>query len=160
MNQTTGKRRRELKKAGADRGTFGRATVAGVQERTTNKVAARHVPKTESAHVASLVAEDAKLGSKVRTDEAGAYNAPDPFYDHERVNRSGGEHVREMAHTNGTELSWSLMKRGCIGVCHYMSARHLNRYVQKFAGRHSVRQVDTITQTELLAAMTTGSRLV
>ena len=54
---------RELKKAGACRGTSGRAAVAVLKDRTANKVAARHAPKTGSAHVASLVAKDAKLGS-------------------------------------------------------------------------------------------------
>lgn len=57
------KRRRELKKAGAGRGTSGQAAVAVLKDRTTNKVVARHAPKTGSAHVASLVAQDAKLGS-------------------------------------------------------------------------------------------------
>ena len=57
------KRRGELKKAGAGRGTSGQAAVAVLKDRTTNKVAARHAPKTGSAHVASLVAQDAKLGS-------------------------------------------------------------------------------------------------
>ena len=105
------KRRRELKKAGACRWTYGQAPVVGVKDRATNKIASRRAPKTGSAHVASLVAQDAKLGSRVCMDEAAAYNVLDPFYDHERVNRSCGEHDREVAQTNGIELFRSLMKR-------------------------------------------------
>ncbi len=154
------KRHREFKKAGAGRGTSGQAAVVGVKDRTTNKIAARHTPKTGSAHFTSLIAKDAKLGSTVCTDEAATYNVLDPFYGHEHLNRSCGEHDREVAHTNGMELFWSLMKSECTSVCHCMSARYLSRCVQRFAGRHNVRQFDTFTQTEHLAAMTTGSRLV
>ena len=45
-----------------------------------------------------------------------------------------------MAHTNGIESFWALLKRGYHGTYHHMSEKHLNRYVGEFAGRHNDRR--------------------
>ena len=55
-----------------------------------------------------------------------------------------------MAHTNGIESFWALMKRGYHGTYHHMSEKHMDRYVTEFAGRHNDRPMDTITQMELM----------
>ena len=58
---------------------------------------------------------------------------------HEAVYHSVGEYVRGKAHTNGIESFWSMLKRGYHGVYHQMSPKHLQRYVNEFAGRHNLR---------------------
>ena len=40
-----------------------------------------------------------------------------------------------------------------------MSYKHLSRYIAEFAGRHNVRDFDTIIQMELLAMGFVGKRL-
>ncbi len=55
-----------------------------------------------------------------------------------------GKYVDGMAHTNGIESFWSLLKRGYKGTYHRMSAKHLQRYVNEVAGRHNVRTRDTL----------------
>ena len=56
-----------------------------------------------------------------------------------------------MAHTNGIESFWAMLKRGHHGTFHKMSVKHLHRYVNKFAGRHNIRDLDTIDQMALIA---------
>ena len=65
-----------------------------------------------------------------------------------------------MAHTNGMESFWSLLKRGYHGVYHHMSPKHLQRYVDEFAGRFSIRDDDTIDQMRDIVAGLAGRRLL
>lgn len=134
-------KRRDMKDAG--RGPVGKEAVVGVKDRATNQVRATVVPVTDTAHVAGFVASQTKEGAKVYTDEAKVYNALKEFFDHESVNHSVSEYVREMAHTNGMEAFWSMLKRGYNGTYHKMSPKHLHRYVDEFSGRHNVRDADT-----------------
>jgi len=66
-------------------------------------------------------------------------------YDHHVVCHSA-EYVNGMAHTNGIESFWALLKRGFHGTHHHMSAKHIGRYVNEFSGRHNTRGYDTIDQ--------------
>ncbi len=78
------------------------------------------------------------MGATVVTDEFKAYRSlPNHGFDHKTVRHSAGEYdsageyVRDMAHTNGIESFWALLKRGYIGIYHYMSAKHLHRIYQR-----------------------------
>ena len=64
-----------------------------------------------------------------------------------------------MAHTNGIESHWAMLKRGYVGVYHQMSAKHLPRYVAEFEGRHNSRPLDTQDQMGRMAAGAVGKRL-
>ena len=65
-----------------------------------------------------------------------------------------------MAHTNGVESFWSMLKRAHKGVYHKLSGKHLHRYVQEFAGRHNIRDRDTIDQMQHVVAAMVGRRLM
>jgi hypothetical protein len=55
------------------------------------------------------------------------------------VNHSDGTYVLGDAHTNGIESFWALFKRGYHGVYHWMSRKHMQRYVDEFAYRWNIR---------------------
>ena len=142
------------------RGAVGKTAIVGTKDRASNKVAARPLPATSSPHTAGFVAEHTKIGATVYTDEAAAYNALKPWFDHETVNHGDSEYVRGQAHVNGMESFWSLMKRGYHGTYHHMSPKHLDRYVAEFSGRHNVREADTADQMAQLVAASVGKRLM
>ena len=62
-------------------------------------------------------------------------------------------------HTNGIESLWSLLKRAHTGTFHKLSPKHLERYVQEFAGRHNMRALDTINQIKGIRRGMEGKRL-
>jgi hypothetical protein len=77
-----------------------------------------------------------KFGSTLMTDEHPAYEGLNgSLFNQESVNHSAGEYVRGMAHTNGIESVWAVLKRGLHGVYHHVTAKHLGRYVDEFAFR-------------------------
>ena len=71
------------------------------------------------------------------TDSHPGYPGIADSYHHFSVAHSRGEYVRDEIHTNGIESFWSLLKRGYVGVYHYMSFKHLHRYANEFAYRQS-----------------------
>ncbi len=52
-----------------------------------------------------------------------------------------------------------MLKRGYYGTYHRMSAKHLQRYVNEFSGRHNIRSLDTIDQMISVAKGMDGKRL-
>lgn len=64
-----------------------------------------------------------------------------------------------MAHTNGIESFWAMLKRGYIGTYHQMSVKQLHRYVNEFAGWHNIRELDTIDQKASVVKGMDGKRL-
>ena len=92
-----------------------------------------------------------------RADDASIY---DGLPNHESVKHSVAEYVRGMAHTNGVESFWSMLKRAHKGTFHKLSAKHLQRYVNEFAGRHNIRKMDTGNQMRHVVAEMVGKRLM
>ena len=140
------------KKLKAGRGTVGKTAVVGAKDRKTNKIKAKVVENTDAKTLQKFVADTAADGATVFTDDAAAYKGM-PF-EHESVRHSVGEYVRDMAHTNGIESFWATLKRAHKGVYHKISPKHLQRYVDEFAGRHGIREQDTITQMQNVVSRT------
>ena len=76
--------------------------------------------------------------------------------EHESVNHSVGECVRDMAHTNGMESHWPTLKRGFNSTCHKMPPTQLQRYFNDLAGRHNDRENDTIDPMRSMIANIVG----
>ena len=70
-----------------------------------------------------------------------------------------GQYVDGMAHTQGIESHWAMLKRGYHGVYHKMSREHLDRYVTEFSGRHNFRDKGTVDQMMAVFRGMVGKRL-
>ena len=145
------------KKLRAGRGGVGKAIVVGAKDRETNRVSAAVVENTDAKTLQGFVGERAVKGATVYTDDHGGYQGM-PF-EHETVKHSISEYVNGMAHTNGIESFWALLKRGYHGTFHHFSEKHLDRYVTEFSGRHNIRDADTIDMMRSVVSKMAGKRL-
>lgn len=132
------------KKLCAGRGAVGKSAVIGVRSQT-GEVRAFPVDDTKSSTLRRIIRNHAKSGATIVTDHHGGYIGLEADgFNHIRINHSAGEYIREKAHTNGIESFWALLKRGHYGIYHYMSAKHLHRYVKEFSFRHNTAKLDTM----------------
>ena len=128
-----------------------------MKDRETGQVSTAAVASTDAPTLQGFVEARTEPTAQVYTDEAAAYNGLNRS--HETVKHSAREYVHGMAHTNGIESHWAMLKRGYVGVYHQMSAKHLPRYVAEFEGRHNSRRLDTDEQMRIMARGADGKRL-
>ena len=138
------------KRQHSGRDTVGKVPVADVNDR------AAVVPDTTGPTLREFVRERTHPSALVLTHDAREYQG---LPNHPSVNHGIGQWVDGMAHTNGLESFWSLMKRGYHSTYHEMAAKHLNRYVREFKVRHNQRKLDTIDQMRLMARGLVGKEL-
>ena len=99
-----------------------------------------HVPHVTASNLAPLIARHAHSDSRFMTDESNVYaQAGTWFKDHQTVNHSIKEYVRDEAYTNTIEGCFSILKRGIYGVYQHVSEAHLKRYLAEFSFRYSYR---------------------
>ena len=135
--------------------------VVGAKDRETNQVTARVVAVVDGETLNTFVDEHTTPAAEVYTDGSSAYRGRE---NHEAVAHSAGAYVTYLdgvaVHTNGVESFWSMLKRAHKGTFHRLSAKHLQRYVSEFAGRHNIRDMDTIDQMADVVAGLIGQRLL
>ena len=150
--------RKALADADMGRGAVGKVAVVGAKDRATNKVRAQVVTATDKSTVQGFVTTHTTPSAIVYGDEAKAYKGlPNP---HEAVRHSVSEYVRGQVHTNGVESFWSMLKRAHKGTLHKISPKHLDRYVQEFAGKHNISESGTIVQMRDTLANMVGRNLL
>lgn len=153
------KNKHTSKKLNGGRGTVGKTAVIGVRTRQGGKVRAMPIVKTDGETLQGFVQENLEAGETVYTDEHKGYSRlKDAFY-HKTVRHSVREYVNGMAHTNGIESFWALLKRGHYGTHHHMSVKHLHRYVNEFATRHNMHEESTLSKLETTIAGLDGVTL-
>ena len=148
---------RKRKEHGGKRGGDGKTAVAGMKDRSTNRVRAKTVKRTDAKTLQGFIVDNVDWRAQVYTDEASMYRTLSQ--PHKSVRHSVGEYVRGHAHTNGIESFWSMLKRAYKGTFHKLSPKHLNRYVQEFAGKHNMRESGTLEQMRLTVARLVGRNL-
>jgi len=107
---------------------------------------------------------NAGLDETVETEcatEEGLDAVAEVKYVHKTVNHSAKKFVDGMAHTNGIESVWAVLKRGFYGIYHSFSEKHLSLYVDEFVFRLNEGNcaIDTVDRLESLVLGVKGKRL-
>lgn len=137
-------------------GGAGKTAVFGMRSRE-GETQAQVVKSVGAKELQEIMHRSIAAGSIVYTDSWVGYNNLKGFK-HTIINHSAGDYVRGDAHTNSIESFWALFKRGYHGIYHWMSAKHLQRYVDEFVFRLNLKGqksqtvfsavVEKVTQSE------------
>lgn len=149
------KNKHASKKLRQGRGPVGKAMVVGLRERN-GELRAQHLADMKHRTIQANVRANVKPGVRLMTDDAPAYRGLAGEYVHEFVRHNAGEYVRDDAHTNGIESVWALFKRQVIGTHHWMSKKHLNRYVGEMVWRLNRRELGEGERVNALLAQAGG----
>lgn len=114
--------------------------VVGLIERN-GKVVLRHVPRAVNYEIQPIIDIHVKHGAEIHTDESHIYRNLKIAYTHETVVHSARQYVVGNVHTNTIENFWSVLKRGLNGIYHQVSDKHLERYLDEYAGRFNTRNL-------------------
>ena len=95
-------------------------------------------------------------GANISTDEHAGYRHLGCTVEHGVVRHGAGEYVRNGHHSNRIEGYWSLLKRQIIGIHHYVTPKHLNRYVSESAWHFNLRDLGEGARVNLILADAAG----
>lgn len=97
------------------------------------------IPDTCGKTLKPIIKQMEKEGAIVITDEWKGYFGLNMKYQHEVLNHTGKELVRNGFPMNSISGFWSLLKRRIYGIYHSVSAKHLHHYTGEFAYRYNTR---------------------
>lgn len=131
------------KRKGSKRGRPGssshKTAVFGMAQRN-GKLEVRSVKNVTRNIILPLIWQNVKPGLKVYTDEYAVYKPlPAMGYSHDSVPHAQKIYVRGNVHMNTIEGFWSTCKNGIRGVCHAVSAKYLQHYLNEYAFRYNHR---------------------
>lgn len=122
------------------RSTKDKTPVFGLVERN-GRVMAMKVKNTTKKTIEPLITQNVSKNANVMTDEWKAYTGLSKMFNHQFVKHGQGEYVVGDCHTNTIEGFWSLLKRGIIGQYHWISAKHLDKYLDEFEFRYNTKDI-------------------
>lgn len=142
--------------------TDGKVAVFGIKEDGPGgKVIAFPIQDTTHRTLLEAVVDNVEEGSLVVTDGFPGYAGLHGLgYGHEKVNHSIGQYVNENgATTNAIESFWSMLKRAYVGTHHFISPKHLHRYVNELTYRQNVGPGNGFDTMALVLRHMVGRRL-
>lgn len=150
------KNKHEWQRTGGKQGGAGKTAVLCLLERE-GELRTGTTPNLSARNVQSVIRENVAPGAALMTDEHGAFVGLSDTYFHHRVNHSAGEYVRDYClHTNGIESVWALFKRQIVGTHHYLSPKHLNRYLGEMTWHFNLRDLGDGERVNALLSQTAG----
>ena len=116
---------------GGTQGGAGKKIVLRIIERG-GELRRSHVSDGKGTTLNGHIFENVSRGSTILTDDDRAFRSLRSDYYHHTANHSVGEYVRHFTlHTNGIESVWAMLKRQIVGVHHWISRKHLDKYVRE-----------------------------
>ncbi len=151
------KNKHSADRTGGTQGGAGKAVVLGVIERE-GELRAKHIGANSSKFVHDEIKSNVEPMSVLLTDEDRAYVGLGDNYLHLTVRHSMGEYVRGAGfiHTNSIESVWAQLKRQIVGVHHWVSPKHLQKYVDEMAFRFNRRDLKVTPRMNDLFACVEG----
>jgi len=136
------KNRHARDRKGGTQGGSGKAVVLGFVERE-GELRAQHIEANRSDFVHEQVKSNVETKAVLITDEDRAFVGLGKDYLHLTVRHSIGEYVRGSGfiHTQKFESVWALLKRQILGIHHWVSPKHLQRYVDEMTWRFNRRDM-------------------
>lgn len=141
------KKRRELKESG-QQFVNKTAVVALVQRGGDVRTEVVHTQKPSRSDVYPIIYRNVSDEALIITDSSTMYHSLKHIYKHESVNHVASEYVRGAIHTNTVEGFFGQLKRGIIGIYHYVSPKHLHRYCHEFGYRWNTRKISDVNRFE------------
>lgn len=144
-------------------GTQGRSTltktpVLAVVERNGNIKAVKS-GSVDSKAIGKFITNNVVLGSKLMTDEYRIYQSIKWLYQHNFVKHGNGEYKVGDCHTNTVEGFFSLLKRSIVGIYHFVSAKHLDNYLNEATFRYNSKDYTEEKRFNLLLSSCDNKRL-
>lgn len=131
------------------RSTKDKTPVIGLIERG-GKVLTFVAENTDAETLHQIIENNVIDGATIVTDSYKSYHGIGATYNHVIVKHEDGGYVTyegdNQFHTQNIENFWSQLKRGYIGIYHYMSPKHLHRYCNEFAVRYNLKDITNISR--------------
>ena len=139
----------------------GKIAVIGFKEDGIGgKVVAFPIWRAGNEDIEAAVLDFINPGSIIYSDSHPAYNRLTQFgYHHGTVNHHIGQYVDNMISTNGIESFWAVLRGAYRGTYHYMSWRHLHRYINECAARHNIGHGNGFETIGVVLERSVGRRL-
>lgn len=151
-----GKEKNKHKSKKTHTATEKKAAALGMVERN-GKLIVKHIKRATINNIHPEIKRNIAKGAQVMTDESPIYKSIYKLkrnYRHESVNHSAGMYVYGNIHTNTIEGFWSLLQRGIIGIYHFTSHKHLQKYLNEFAFRYNTRTTSDCSRFNMLLSNT------
>ena len=99
-------------------------------------VNAKHIEDTKIKTLKKYIDNNIDKKASIISDDFKAYKN----LSHYKVNHGLKQYANGIFHTNNIENFWSVLKRGYIGIYHYWSKKHLQKYLNEYAFRFNFRE--------------------
>jgi hypothetical protein len=140
-------------------GVAGKTAMLGLVERG-GKVFAKRIVAPSKEFIAPVIIKHIEIGANLHTDEHKAYvEVGEKYFNHQTVRHALHIYVQGDVTTNTIEGFWALLKRGIYGIYHYVSEKHIDRYLDEFCARYNTRHLGEAERFDNFLAQSSGKTL-